>query len=516
MEKDYCKMFNILDEYLKNKVQDIDLTILEAVSARNNGKVFSFEEHLKGFIYAQLSALASWKNIKDNQAKLDELFCNFDCSELKEQSTDFLIEEIKKLKCYSPYTTKNQMHALKANIETFEKIEQDYGNLEKFITHTTPVNIIKLLADSTSNYKLKYSGVALVCEYLRNVGIDVIKPDVHIKRILGAERLNIVKSKSDYAIIAECKKLSDVIGISQVKMDYLLWNYCSKGYGEVCTAKPKCEMCAIRNFCKMNIIKNNQKENDRHKKVIIKKNLSSSSVRNEISDADVQTIVDFCEKELNLDNVKLGREFFYSSLPLCLIDAVFSIGIKYKAVKNVIDRYCYNFNIGVTRLNKSVLPEISVQQSIKDFISLYDQYGLDFMTRHVFRNKNRTSPQKGILKSEAVYMFAKVLQEYGVNHFQDLAKIQNSDNFREDILQIPGQKSGISLQCFFMLASDNDYAFPSRYLISFLSNILNRNISPKKAMPLLIASYKMLKNQYTHLTLKQLDYAIYKHQHLVE
>ena len=47
MEKDYCKMFNILDEYLKNKVQDIDLTILEAVSARNNGKVFSFAEHLK-------------------------------------------------------------------------------------------------------------------------------------------------------------------------------------------------------------------------------------------------------------------------------------------------------------------------------------------------------------------------------------------------------------------------------------------------------------------------------------
>ena len=91
-------MFNILDEYLKNR-QDIDLTILEAVSARNNGKVFSFEEHLKGFIYAQLSALVSWKKIKDNQAKFDELFCNFDRSELKEQSPDFLIEEIKKIKC---------------------------------------------------------------------------------------------------------------------------------------------------------------------------------------------------------------------------------------------------------------------------------------------------------------------------------------------------------------------------------------------------------------------------------
>lgn len=249
MEKDYEKMFSILDNYLKDRVPDIDISILEAVEERKNGKVFSFKEHLKGFIYAQLSALVSWKRIRDNQPELNIAFCGFERDKLKEKAPEELIEEIRTLKCYSPYTTKNQMISLKANIETFEKIEQDFGSLEKFITHTTPVNIIKNLADSNSIYKLKYSGVALVCEYLRNVGIDVIKPDVHIKRILGVERLNIVKSKSDYSVIAECKKLSDKIGISQVKMDYLLWNYCSKGYGEVCTATPKCDECVIKEFC---------------------------------------------------------------------------------------------------------------------------------------------------------------------------------------------------------------------------------------------------------------------------
>lgn len=74
MEKDYKQMFNILDEYLKDKVQDIDLTILEAVSARNNGKSFSFEEHLKGFIYAQLSALVSWKRLKITKQSLMNCF----------------------------------------------------------------------------------------------------------------------------------------------------------------------------------------------------------------------------------------------------------------------------------------------------------------------------------------------------------------------------------------------------------------------------------------------------------
>lgn len=252
MRKDYAQMFNILDEYLKDKVQDIDLTILEAVNARKNGKCFSFEEHLRGFVYAQLSALVSWKKIKDNQTRLDEIFCNFNRLQLKEKSPEDLINEITAIKCHNPYTTKNQMKSLKVNIETFERIEQDFGSLEKFITHSTPSNIIKLLADSKSTYKLKYAGIALVCEYLRNVGIDIIKPDVHIKRIAAADRLNLVNSKNDYKIIDDFQELSERIGISQVKMDYLLWNYCSKGYGEICTATPKCEKCVIKEYCRRN------------------------------------------------------------------------------------------------------------------------------------------------------------------------------------------------------------------------------------------------------------------------
>ena len=242
-------MFNILEEYLKDRVQDIDLTILEAVEQRKNGKSFSFEEHLRGFVYAQLSALVSWKKIKGNQTRLDEIFCNFDRQQLKEKSAEDLINETTAIKCHNPYTTKNQMRSLKFNIETFERIGQDFGSLEKFITHSTPSNIIKLLADSNSTYKIKYMGVPIACEYVRNVGIDIIKPDIHIKRIASAERLNLVTAKSDYKIIDDFQELSKQIGINQAKMDYLLWNYCSKGYGEICTATPKCNECVIRKFC---------------------------------------------------------------------------------------------------------------------------------------------------------------------------------------------------------------------------------------------------------------------------
>ncbi len=270
MAKYYKKMFNILDRYLKDKVEDIDTSILSAFEDRKNGKIFNFKEHLRGFIYAQLSALVSWKKIKSNLANIDNIFCQYNKEKLKQKSAEDLITEITEIKCNNPYTTKNQMRSLKANIETFEKIEKDFSGIEKFITCHSPINIVKLLADSNSTYKLRYSGVALVCEYLRNMGIDIVKPDVHLKRILAPDRLNLVSSKSDYAVIGKCKQLSNEIGISQIKIDYLLWNYCAKGYGEVCTKKPKCEKCVISEYCLNNTKPINNRQ-DVKKVFIVKK-----------------------------------------------------------------------------------------------------------------------------------------------------------------------------------------------------------------------------------------------------
>ena len=98
MNKDYCKMFNILDKYLNDKVVDIDNTILSAFEDRKNGKKFTFKEHLKGFIYAQLSALVSWKKIKNNLDNIDNIFCLFDKEKLKLKSAEDLIAEITKIK----------------------------------------------------------------------------------------------------------------------------------------------------------------------------------------------------------------------------------------------------------------------------------------------------------------------------------------------------------------------------------------------------------------------------------
>lgn len=381
MSRNYKKMFETLSEYLTDKVEDVDQTIIKAVNARNNGKFFSFQEHLRGFVYAQLSALVSWGNIKEHQSELDSLFCNFEKDRLKEIAPEILIEKIRELNCYSPYTTKNQMKFLKHNIEIFERIEQKYGSLDNFITHSSPANIVKLLADSNSTYKLKYAGVALVCEYVRNVGIDIVKPDVHIKRIVSSDRLNLIQSKSDYKIIEEFRRLSAETGISQVKMDYLLWNYCAKGYGEICTAKPKCSKCVIKEYCNKGVYKMDIR------------NLSKS----ELSNLSKKLVLQLLQKQgIQATEITEGR-----------------IKTKYKISSNCnIKISCYRYNDSTNGNYAFILKKgfnLETEKYLYFVLYLNSNPHILKIPSYVFKNPAPDSPFKN-----RDYIGKKSLPEYGI------------------------------------------------------------------------------------------------------
>jgi len=226
-------------------------------------------------------------------------------------------------------------------------------------------------------------------------------------------------------------------------------------------------------------------------------------------DNEVVKIVEFCKNNLKLINAKLSEEYFYNSLPLCVIDSVFSIGVNYVSTKNVVERYCKFFNLDMIRKVKSKLPSKKEQQSVTDFCEKFEEYGIIFFTNSIFKNKQRTSTKNGILKSQAVYEFCKVLKKYNVNYFQDVKKIISSKKFEIDIKKIKGQSSGISLKYFFMLTGSDDFIKPDRMVLRFLKNILNRNISLEEAHNLLKETTKELKTEYTNLNPRLLDHQIW-------
>jgi thermostable 8-oxoguanine DNA glycosylase len=240
-----------IEKYLKSRGALYPSNRVQLIKERLNGKHFTKTEHIKALVYSQLSLQRKWSFIEPHFAEIDEIFLHYDSQKLKEYPTEKLVNGLKAIKCGNRSVNK-WTKALPYNIEIFEKMERNYGSIDAFITSDLPQNIVKSLSSYGSEYKIKVLGVALAWEYLRYVGIDGAKPDTHLMRFLGRERMG--HSKGTIATISEVAKqvssLSKETGLYMVEIDNIIWCFCADGYGEVCTAEPNCDICPVMKQCK--------------------------------------------------------------------------------------------------------------------------------------------------------------------------------------------------------------------------------------------------------------------------
>lgn len=53
-----------------------------------------------------------------------------------------------------------------------------------------------------------------------------------------------------------------------------------------------------------------------------------------------ERIAQYCNIHLHLQNAELSEEYYYHSLPFCIIDAVYSLAARYSSTKNAVIRFC--------------------------------------------------------------------------------------------------------------------------------------------------------------------------------
>ena len=218
----------------------------------------------------------------------------------------------------------------------------------------------------------------------------------------------------------------------------------------------------------------------------------------------------YCENVLDLRNASLSDEFYYQSLPLCLIDSVFSINVRYTSVKNVLKRYSMHYDLPLFRSRDSSYPSIESQHTISELHENMKKYGVEDFARYIFQNNCRTSSRAGILKAEAVYLWAKTLMKYDINAFQDVSKL--SDEIEAEVRTIKGQGTGITWNYFRMLSGDDSFCKPDRQLLRFISSAMKRNISDvSEAQEVMNEAVGYLIKSYPNMTVRLLDHTIWKH-----
>ena len=227
-----------------------DFYCFESINKRKNGVEFGFSDHLKGVVYALLGSQRTWEGIKNNFENINKIFYKFDKNLFSKTSPEEIVTKLKLIKCGNK-NIKRQIEGLVDIVYTFGKIENDFGSLDNFILHNQPIEIAALLTKS-KEYKLKGLGPSLVFDYMRNVGIDIAKPDTHLMRLFGPDRLKMVSSDafSQYEVINLINELAHAHNMSPALLGTTFWLLCAKGYGNICSANPRCELCNLnKTFC---------------------------------------------------------------------------------------------------------------------------------------------------------------------------------------------------------------------------------------------------------------------------
>ena len=83
---------------------------------------------------------------------------------------------------------------------------------------------------------------------------------------------------------------------------------------------------------------------------------------------------------------------FYKSLPICILDAVFSIGVRYTSVVNVVNSYMATFDLTISRTQTD-----ETEHTIRDFLTNVAKYDtVEDFSKNVLHNMQRTSSRNGI------------------------------------------------------------------------------------------------------------------------
>lgn len=259
-------MEDYLEEHLSNapKKKWKNTYIYHQIEKRKDSGTFNVQDHIRGMVYAMISSGAPWERVEDGIEletgrilPLDEAFQNYDPNFLMQLNPTEMWDIVKNLKLTSQYTLK-QLTALKPNIEKLLAWEAQYGSVDAYYQPFVQKDpslktLVRRLSDSNSPDKLRQMAEPLTAEYLKNVGYSIAKPDRHVRRILGSEALDLSDKTqaSIYQTFDIVKEIADAMKKTAAEVDYILWSYCAKGYGEICTKRsPKCDRCAVKEYCR--------------------------------------------------------------------------------------------------------------------------------------------------------------------------------------------------------------------------------------------------------------------------
>ncbi|MDX3192887.1 hypothetical protein PV458_31150 [Streptomyces sp. MN03-5084-2B] len=200
-------------------------------------------------------------------------------------------------------------------------------------------------------------------------------------------------------------------------------------------------------------------------------------------------------------------------LPVCVLDAVFSINARYSSVIAVCDRYAQHQNLDPHLLavaDAATVIGTNLEQPVDALAALGREIGADLLASDVLSNRSRTSTRGGVLKAEAAVRYAEILAESDVHTLDDAADLLRDLGRLEEVERrlrtVPGNGvHDVRLGSLWMLAGDDEHVKPDRVVLRWIHGHLAREVDARTARCLIDDTARRLQRAPW-----ELDHAIWR------
>lgn len=207
--------------------------------------------------------------------------------------------------------------------------------------------------------------------------------------------------------------------------------------------------------------------------------------------------VEFCKNNLELSKTV---SYEYKSLPICLIDCVYSLRTKYYPVTiPVVKRYADWALDGAVN---------SANDSITLFMHHIDEIGLQAFADSVVKNHQKLGGSS-IPKELVCYNLAKYLHYLHIETIEDFRNFECPELLEIVIRAVPGiGDAGVNY--LFMLTGDSDRCKPDVHINHCIQDACGYTLNNDEIQTLFTDTVAVLRKDYPQLTVRMLDGIIWR------
>ena len=205
---------------------------------------------------------------------------------------------------------------------------------------------------------------------------------------------------------------------------------------------------------------------------------------------------DYCERTLQFDK---QVSYAYQSLPICIIDCVYSLRTKYDPTTlNIVKRYAKHYMNGDPN---------APGETVSDLIAHIEEVGgpVPFATE-VVENRQLSG---NVLKSEICLQLARYLRYLHIETIEDFRQFEAQELLEIVIRAVKGLGDA-GVNYLFMLAGDPNRCKPDVHIHHCIKDACGEDVSNEECQILFRDATEILKKKHPFLTVAKLDGIIWR------